>query len=212
MFLTFEGVDSSGKSTQAAIVVEGLKAQGGSPVHFIREPGGTAFSERLRRILLDRGNVSLSNVAELFLFAASRAQLVREVIRPALQRGEYVVCDRYHDSTTAYQGYGRGIDLDAIRKINEVATAGTDPDLTILVDITIEEMERRKRAAGSGLDRMELGGRAFYERVREGYNAIAREHAHRFVVVDGMKSVEAIAEDIRQAMEERAERSQSKER
>jgi dTMP kinase len=212
MFLTFEGVDSSGKSTQAAIVVEALRAQGGAAVHFIREPGGTAFSERLRGILLDRGNTGLSDAAELFLFSASRAQLVREVIQPALRRGEYVVCDRYHDSTTAYQGYGRRIDLEAIRMINDVSTAGTDPDVTILVDITVEEMERRKRAEGTGFDRMELAGRAFYERVREGYYAIARENAHRFVVVDGMRSVRAIAEEIRHAVEEKLERIQSKER
>jgi dTMP kinase len=212
MFLTFEGVDSSGKSTQAAIVVEALRAHGGAAVHFIREPGGTAFSERLRGILLDRDNMGLSDTAEVFLFSASRAQLVREVIQPALRRGEYVVCDRFHDSTTAYQGYGRGIDLDAIRVINDMAKAGTDPDVTILVDITVEEMERRKRAAGSGLDRMELAGQAFYERVREGYHTIARENAHRFVIVDGMRSVRAIAEEIRHEIEERLERIQSKER
>jgi len=206
MFVTFEGVDSSGKTTQARLVVDALRARGGPTVHFIREPGGTAISERLREILLDRKNLELSEQAELFLFSASRAQLVRQVILPALRRGEHVVCDRYHDSTTAYQGYGRGLDLDAIRRINAVATAGTDPDLTILVDITVEEIGRRKNAAGTGFDRMESAGRDFYTRVREGYLILAREDPERFLVVDGMRTVEDIARDIARAVGERQHR------
>ncbi|HTY59063.1 MAG TPA: dTMP kinase [Bacteroidota bacterium] len=203
MFLTFEGVDCSGKTTQAAILVDQLRAGTGARVHFIREPGGTAISERLREILLDRRNLELSELTELFLFSASRAQLVREVIRPALARGETVVCDRFYDSTTAYQGYGRGLDLDAVRRINAVATAGTDPDLTVLVDITVGEIEARKKASGVATDRMEAAGREFYERVRTGYLAIANGHPERFVVIDGMRSVNDIARDIRRAVEER---------
>jgi dTMP kinase len=203
MFLTFEGVDSSGKTTQAAILVDALRARGGPPVHFIREPGGTAISERLREILLDRGNLELTELTELFLFSASRAQLVAQVILPALARGETVVCDRYYDSTTAYQGYGRGLDLESVRRINAVATAGTDPDLTVLVDITVGEIQARKSASGEPTDRMENAGREFYERVRSGYLAIAREHPGRFLVIDGMRSVNAIALDIRRAVEQR---------
>ncbi len=203
MFMTFEGVDSSGKTTQAALLVESLRARGGVPVHFIREPGGTAISERLREILLDRNNFELSELTELFLFSASRAQLVSQVIVPALARGEIVVCDRFADSTTAYQGYGRGLDLDAVRRINAVATAGTEPDITVLVDITVGEIEARKKAAGGAMDRMENAGREFYERVRGGYLAIAREHPGRFVVVDGMRGVNDIARDIRRAVEQR---------
>ena len=203
MFLTFEGVDCSGKTTQAAILVDRLRAAAGTHVHFIREPGGTAISERLREILLDRGNLELSELTELFLFSASRAQLVREVIRPALVRGEIVVCDRFYDSTTAYQGYGRGIDLDAIRKINAVATAGTDPDLTVLVDITVGEIEARKIASGGTRDRMEAAGREFYERVRKGYLEIANGHRERCVIIDGMRSINDIARDIGRAVEER---------
>jgi dTMP kinase len=203
MFLSFEGVDSSGKTTQAAILVEALRAEGGAPVHFIREPGGTPISERLREILLDRRNLELSDLTELFLFSASRAQLVGQVILPALARGEIVVCDRFHDSTTAYQGYGRGLDLEAVRAINTVATSGTDPDLTVLVDITVAEIERRKKASGGDADRMESSGKAFYERVRTGYLAIARGHPERFVVVDGMRSVSDVAADIRRALQER---------
>ena len=203
MFLTFEGVDSSGKTTQAAILVEFLRARGDAPVHFIREPGGTAISERLREILLDRSNLELSELTELFLFSASRAQLVSQVIVPALARGEIVVCDRFADSTTAYQGYGRGRDLEAVRRINGVATAGTEPDLTVLVDITVGEIEARKNAAGGAKDRMESAGREFYERVRRGYLAIAREHPERFVVIDGIRGVNDIAQDIRRAVEQR---------
>jgi len=205
MFVTFEGVDCSGKTTQAAILVEALRARGGPVVHFIREPGGTAISERLREILLDRHNLELSELAELFLFSASRAQLVTEVIRPALTRGETVVCDRFYDSTAAYQGYGRGLDLDAVRRINAVASAGTDPDLTVLVDITVGEIEIRKNASGGAPDRMEKAGREFYERVRSGYLAIAREHAERFVVIDGMRKIDEIALEIRRAVEQRYE-------
>lgn len=203
MFLTFEGLDASGKTTQARRTVEWLRGQSRTPVHFIREPGGTAISERLREILLDGKNLELSETTELFLFSASRAQLVRQVIAPALRRGEIVVCDRYYDSTTAYQGYGRGLDLDAIRQINAVATAGTDPDLTILVDITADEIERRRDIAGGRPDRMETAGREFYERVRGGYLAIARDAPGRFVVINGMQSVEAVGEEIERAVQQR---------
>jgi dTMP kinase len=212
MFLTFEGVDCSGKTTQAAMLVEALRARGGRLVHFIREPGGTAISERLREILLDRNNLELSELTELFLFSASRAQLVAQVILPALGRGEIVVCDRFYDSTTAYQGYGRGLDLEAVRRINAVATAGTYPDLTVLVDITVGEIEARKKTSGGSPDRMENSGREFYDRVRKGYLAIARREPGRFIVVDGMRSVHDIALDIRRAVEERLEQLHREER
>jgi dTMP kinase len=212
MFLTFEGVDCSGKTTQAAMLVEALRGRSGTIVHFIREPGGTAISERLREILLDRNNLELSELTELFLFSASRAQLVAQIIQPALGRGEIVVCDRFYDSTTAYQGYGRGVDPDAVRRINAVATAGTDPDLTILVDITVGEIEARKKVSGGAPDRMENAGREFYERVRKGYLAIAREHPGRFVVIDGMRNVHDIARDIRRAVEERLEQPHREEK
>jgi dTMP kinase len=212
MFLTFEGVDCSGKTTQAHILVDTLRAGGRGQVHFIREPGGTAISERLREILLDRNALELSELTELFLFSASRAQLVVEVIAPALARGEIVVCDRFSDSTTAYQGYGRGLDLDAIRRINGVATQGTEPDLTLVVDITVGEIEARKIAAGKLPDRMEASGREFYERVRAGYLSIARQHPERVVVIDGMRPVNEIALDVRRTVEQRFEQLYREER
>jgi len=206
MFLTFEGLDASGKTTQAQRVVEGLRARHRTPVHFIREPGGTPISERLREILLDGKNLELTDLTELLLFSASRAQLVQQVIVPALRRGDIVVCDRFYDSTTAYQGYGRGLDLEAVRHINAVATGRTDPDLTILVDISIEEIERRRNKDGGRPDRMESAGWQFYERVRQGYLAIARANPGRCVVIDGMRSVDVVAGEIERLVEERHER------
>lgn len=191
MFITFEGLDFSGKSTQAKLLVE--KLQGLRAVRFLREPGGTAISERIREILLDRKNLEMIDQAEILLFSASRAQLVGEVILPALARGEIVVCDRYCDSTTAYQGYGRGLQLDGVRAINHLATQGKMPDVTFLIDIPIEEIERRKSAAGLTFDRMESAGREFYKRVRDGYRSLAALEKDRWIVVDGMQSIDHVA-------------------
>jgi dTMP kinase len=203
MFITFEGLDSSGKTTQARLLVDHRRGRTHAPVRFIREPGGTVISERLREILLDKKYLELSEASELFLFSASRAQLVRQVIHPALLRGEIVVCDRYYDSTTAYQGYGRGLDLATIRGINTLAAAGVVPDLTVLVDITIEEIEKRKHASKTEFDRMESAGREFFARVHNGYLSMAAEEPKRFVVVDGMRSVDDIAQEIADLVDNR---------
>lgn len=209
MFITFEGLDFSGKSTQAKLLVERLKnmptATGGHHmmVHFVREPGGSKISEQIRELLLDRKFPEMTDTAELLLFSASRTQLVKEVIIPALRRGETVICDRYYDSTTAYQGYGRGLDLRAIQTINRLATAGTDPDLTIFIDIPVEEVERRKHSAGLTFDRMESSGRDFYERARKGFLEIAAKQAHRFVTINGMASIENVQQQVWQEVEPR---------
>jgi dTMP kinase len=194
MFITFEGVDFCGKTTQAQMLVDRLSRK--HPVCFLREPGGTPISERIREILLDRKNLELTDEAELLLFSASRAQLVTRVIRPALLRGETVICDRYYDSTTVYQGYGRGLDLDAVRTINTLATNGLAPDLTIVVDIPVGEIERRKHASGKKFDRMESSGREFFDRVRNGYLALCANEPQRVIRVDGLRPVEAIHADI----------------
>lgn len=194
MFITFEGLDFSGKSTQAKLLVEKLRKR--HVVHFLREPGGTEISERIREILLDRKNQEMTDAAEILLFSASRAQLVAQVILPALARGEVVVCDRYCDSTTAYQGYGRGLNLDDVRSINQIATRGRMPDATFFMDIPIEEIERRKTIAGLTFDRMESAGREFYERVREGYHRLAAQEPERWLVLDGMKSIGEIERTI----------------
>jgi dTMP kinase len=194
MFVTFEGLDFSGKTTQARKLAERLGHR--QKVVTLREPGGTRISERLREILLDKQHLELCDAAELFLFSASRAQLVTEVIRPALTRGDIVICDRYYDSTTAYQGYGRGLNLEAIRQINTMATGGMDPDLTIVVDIPVDEIELRRQAAGQSFDRMESSGRVFYERVRAGFRALAEHLPERVVCVDGTRPIDKLHEEI----------------
>lgn len=208
MLISFEGLDFSGKSTQALKLVERLKSDrredGSQPtVHFLREPGGTAISERIREMLLDRKNLEMSDLTELLLFSASRAQLVEQVIRPALARGEIVVCDRYADSTVAYQGWGRGIDLTTVKSIIAASIGATIPDLTLFIDIPIDEIGRRKEAAGMQFDRMESAGRAFYERVRDGFFDIARNEPHRVLRIDGMQSIESVHAGVWTAVQER---------
>ncbi len=198
MFVTFEGIDLSGKSTQVSLLERALRsnAPNAPEVRIMREPGGTTISESLRSILLDRKHLEMSPWTELFLFSAARAQLVKEVIRPTLQQGGIIVCDRFYDSTTAYQGYGRGLDLETVRKVNAAAIDGTVPDITFLVDIPVEEVERRRRVAGLERDRMESAGRDFFERVRAGYLDIARQEPQRVVCVDGLMPVERVHEAI----------------
>lgn len=202
MFITFEGLDFSGKTTQAQLLVERL-TKFGKQVVFLREPGGTAISEKIREILLDRQHFELNPIAELFLFSAARTQLVTEVIKPALETGKFVVCDRFDDSTTAYQGYGRGIALNDIKEINKIATGGLSPDLTLYVDVTVDEIFRRQHLANTSTDRMESAGRIFFEKVRDGYWALAQEAPERFVVVNGIRPVEIIHEEIWNLIEQR---------
>jgi dTMP kinase len=202
MFITFEGLDYSGKSTQANLLVERLQKHG-KEVIFIREPGGTAISEKIRDILLDKQHLELRQIAELFLFSAARTQVVDEVILPALKSGKVVVCDRFYDSTTAYQGYGRGIDLDDVQAINRIATSGTKPDLTFFIDIEIDEISIRQIAAGLSADRMESSGRDFFERVRNGYWELAEKESNRLIVVGGKQPVEVIHREIWDVVQQR---------
>lgn len=191
MLITFEGLDFSGKTTQIKLLVEKLKA-GKHEVILLREPGGTVISERIREILLDKNYLEMTQVAELLLFSAARTQLVNQVIIPALNNGKIVICDRFCDSTTAYQGFGRGINLEAVKRINELAMMSTVPDITFFIDIPLEEIYNRIKLANSETDRMESSGMEFYEKVRNGYLEISREEPERFVVIDGTKSVETI--------------------
>lgn len=190
MFITFEGLDFSGKSTQIKILADRLRYEK-HDVLVLREPGGTPVGENVRSILLDLQSSSMTAVGEFLLFSASRAQLVENVIKPALASGAVVICDRFYDSSTTYQGWGRGIPLEAIRTINELATGRLVPDLTFFIDIPLNEVERRIQERGEGKDRMESGGRAFYERAREGYLKLAADEK-RFLIVDGTKSIEEI--------------------
>lgn len=195
MLITFEGLDSSGKTTQALLLVERLKSVDRQPV-FLREPGGTTVSEKIRDILLDKNHLDIEQATELFLFSAARAQLVRQVILPALRLGKDVVCDRYYDSTTAYQGYGRGLPLEDIRHINSLATSETLPDITVFVDVEIGEIQHRRHSANLTADRMESAGDSFYQRVREGYRSLASQEPRRIVTVNGMKPIQEIEKEI----------------
>lgn len=195
MFITFEGVDFCGKSTQVELLKDYLLAQNKN-VHLIREPGGTEISEKIREILLDKKNNAMVMETEIFLFSASRAQLVREVIRPFLQKGYYVISDRFHDSSTAYQGFGRGLSVDAILNIHNLAIGKTIPDITFFIDVPNEvAFARKKNISHSDLDRIEVSDNTFYERVREGYLYLSKKEK-RFRVIDGTKDIKQINEQI----------------
>lgn len=195
MFISFEGLDGSGKTTQITLLMERL-AREHFDVVLVREPGGTVISERIRDILLDKKHLGMNETTELFLFSAARAQVVREIITPALAQSKVVVADRYVDSTTAYQGYGRGISLEAIGSINAAATQGVMPRVTFVIDLELDELAARKRQAGMDADRMELSGRTFYEKVRRGYLQMAEAEPERFKVIDGAQKAERIEAQI----------------
>jgi dTMP kinase len=184
MFVSFEGIDGSGKSTQLSMLRAVLEQEGHS-VCVVREPGATVLSEDIRTLLLSNKH-SISPISELLLFSAARAQLVEKVITPALQAHSIVLCDRYMDSTTAYQGFGRGLEAGAVQACNQIATAGVVPSLTFFIDVPFEQAQQRMQFSAAEPDRMERAGAAFFERVRQGYHSIARTERHRFVVIDGM--------------------------
>jgi len=181
LFITFEGGEGCGKSTQAKALYRRLSRLGIS-AELTHEPGGTALGSQLRRLLKTKRQDEISPEAELFLFAACRVQLVNGVIRLGLQEGKVVICDRFADSTTVYQGYGRGIDLTTIKAVNEFATRGTKPDLTVLLDIPVAKGLGRKQAKMK--DRFEAEEIAFHDRVRDGYLKLAAEEPERWLVID----------------------------
>lgn len=188
MFITFEGLDFSGKSTQVKLLADYL-VRNNKKVNLIREPGGTIISEKIRDILLDKKNTGMFEESELLLFASSRAQLVRETIIPKLKENEYVISDRFHDSSFAYQGFGRGIPTNFIKSLMEFVIASAVPDITIFIDIPLEEVAKRKAAISNlTLDRIENTQGDFYKKVREGYLYLA-ETEDRFILLDGTKSI-----------------------
>jgi dTMP kinase len=195
LFIVLEGGEGCGKSTQARVLHRHLREDGRGAV-LTREPGGTSLGERVRRHLKRPGPMPISPLAELFLIAAARAQLVTEVISPALREGRTVVCDRYTPSTLAYQGYGRGIDLDTLRAVNGAATGGLSPDLIVLLDVPVETGLGRKK--GRERDRFESESLAFHARVRRGYLEMARADRERWLVVDGRLPRKAIQGMIRE--------------
>ena len=195
MFITFEGLDFCGKSTQVKLLKKKLE-QIGKKIILIREPGGTQISEKVRDILLDKKNSEMHIETELLLFSASRAQLVREIIIPLLNEGYFVISDRFHDSSIAYQGYGRGINLNSVKTIQEFAIGLAIPDLTFFIDLPLKEIEKRRTKFGANnLDRIELSENDFYNRVRDGYIEISKNEK-RFITIDGTKSIEEIHNQI----------------
>ncbi len=189
VFITLEGADGCGKSTQAARLAERVAATGREVVR-LREPGGTSVSEKIRALVLDPANDQMAPECELLLFEASRAQLVREVVEPALARGAAVVCDRYYDSTYAYQAAGRALPEDVIRRANALGSCGVDPDRTLVLDMPAADA--LARATRGGADRMEAEGLGFQRRVREGYLRLAAEEPERVRVVDAAGTVDEV--------------------
>ncbi|MDD5019088.1 MAG: dTMP kinase [Candidatus Omnitrophica bacterium] len=197
IFITFEGPEKSGKSTQARLLEKYLKSKGWKTL-FIREPGSTVIGEKIRRVLLDRKNDGMSLVAEMLLYTASRAQLVEEVIRPALRRGMIVLCDRFQDSTLAYQGYGCGLDVAVLEKVGKLATSGITPDLTLLLDFW---QSRDKLKNESAPDRIELRPDAFHQRVKKGYFVLAGRYPQRIKIVRVEPGIQETQAKIREIVE-----------
>jgi dTMP kinase len=205
LFITFEGTEGCGKSTQISLLAERLRALDRS-VRTLREPGGTPVGEEIRHTLKhSQNNAAMTPEAELLLMNASRAQLVREVIRPALAAGEIVLCDRFYDSTIAYQGHGRQLDLAMVKAIIDIAVGPTRPDLTLLLQVTgkvsAERVRSRQTATTPQRDRIEEAGESFFERVVKGYEAVAVAEPQRVRIVDASGSIEAVSAAVWQLVE-----------
>jgi dTMP kinase len=204
-FISFEGIEGSGKSTQVVLLAQALRSQGYEVV-VTREPGGTAVGQVLRRLLLESTSAPLAPGAELYLMLADRAQHVQEVIAPALRANKIVLSDRFVDSTTAYQGYGRGVELPLLAQFNAFACSGCMPALTFVLDLPVSEglkRVRQRRDGTEGTDRFEAESVAFHERVRAGYLAVARSDPQRVCLLDAMRPVEVIHQEILAVVQER---------
>ena len=193
--ITLEGPDGSGKTTQLLHLVSWLTAQGYTTLK-TREPGGTRIGECVREVLHNPTHTEMAAHTEILLYSASRAQLVAELIRPALEEGTIVLCDRYFDSTYAYQGYGRGLPLADLRRITEFAVQGLVPDLTLYLDVPPEVGLRRRAESGEALNRLDRETLAFHTRVRQGYLALADAEPARWCVIDATRSIEAVQHDL----------------
>ncbi len=214
-FITFEGLDRSGKTTQISLLEKHLISIG-AKVIITREPGGTSVGEKLREMLLDIKEQGITYTTEVLLYAASRAQHVNDVIKPALSRGDIVICDRYIDSTVAYQGFGCGLNLKDLDEINRIASCGVFPDITVFIDVSVEEsINRIKQRAGlnsrastsrahTGIDRIEDRGRAFFDKVKKGYEYLAQSNPERIVKVNGQgREIEDVHNSIVQLIDRR---------
>lgn len=195
MFITLEGPDGSGKTTQVSLLYDALLAAE-VDVLLTREPGGTPIGDQIRTVLHDLDNQEMVSAAEILLYSASRAQLVAQIIRPALAAGRVVLCDRYADSTMAYQGYGRGLNQEALRTITAFATGGLKPDLTLLLDVDIETGLSRRKTGGDEWNRMDEQTLDFHRRTRAGYLQLVAADPERWVVIDARRPVVQVATEI----------------
>ncbi len=209
MFITFEGPDGGGKTTQVAMTVEMLKAREHN-VLLTREPGGTDIGNQIRHVLHDMKNQAMTPRAELLMYSASRAQIVEEVIKPQLAKDGLVICDRFFDSTYAYQGYGHGLDLNQLKLITEFATGGLKPDLTILLDIAPEDSLQRRLSSldkGGEWNRLDAMALDFHKRVRDGYHALVAADPNRWEVINAAQSVEKVQADILAVLDKRLKKT-----
>lgn len=193
-FITFEGMEGSGKSTQVGLLASRMKEEG-LDIVVTREPGGTRIGELIRNITHGRENVDLTAVTEAYLMSGARAQLVREIIKPALIDGKIVIADRFIDSSLAYQGYGRGLGAETIWQLNHLAIDGVNINLTVLLDVPVEVGFARRNETNK-IDRLDLQQKDFYDRVHRGYEELAQKYKDRFIVIDSTKSIEEVEKEI----------------
>ncbi len=205
MFITLEGPEGSGKSMQICEMAEFLRGQG-KQVLTTREPGGTFIGDQIREVIMRMDNTMMSPRAEILLFCAARAQIVEEVIRPNLDKGLIVISDRYADSTLAYQGHGHGLDLDTLKLILRFATGGLKPDLTLLLDVDVEEGLKRRRIGGGEWNRLDAQQLAFHQRVRQGYLKMAAEEPDRWRVINARQKPPQVQADIQGILKENISR------
>ena len=196
MFVTFEGPEGSGKSSQIALLAPFLQEQGYSVIT-TREPGGTPIGDEIRACVHNVANTAMTPVAEMLLYSASRAQHVGELIRPSLAAGHIVLCDRFADSTIAYQGYGRGLDLAQLHQVTTIATGGLQPDITFLLDVDVEQGLARRTGGGLEMNRLDLEAVQFHQRVRDGYHALAATDPARWIVVNAERPLPIIQQELR---------------
>lgn len=201
MFITLEGPEGSGKSMQICEMAEFLRGHG-KQVLTTREPGGTFIGDQIREVIMRMENTMMSPHAEILLFCAARAQIVEEVIRPSLEKGLIVISDRYADSTLAYQGYGHGLDLETLKLILHFATGGLKPDLTLLLDVDVEEGLKRRRIGGGEWNRLDAQQLAFHQRVRQGYLKMAVEEPTRWRVINARQKPPQVQADIQAVLTE----------
>jgi len=202
MLISFEGPDGAGKSTQVRALASFLRRTGYEVV-LTREPGGTSIGDQIRAVVHSTANTAMAPTAEMLLYAASRAQLVSEVIRPALAAGRIVLCDRYADSTMAYQGFGRGLDRAMLATLTAIATGGLVPDLTLLLDLDVERGLARRRDEGEEMNRLDLEALDFHRRVRAGYLTLAAAEPARWVHIDAGRSPKEVEADVQRVVEGR---------